>query len=151
MLEERNRLIQDFGVDLIAKIRDGLMTGILDLGDAKVLRDSLGHEENYQSDTEDGPDVVEPWGKELVEVQHAAAGKSKERQLRSGGRWGEHKVEGQAGHEGHHAFSQSHKGQQNDAEKQADTVGLYVGQQAFQLRREKRRHTHLRNWRKSCL
>src|SRR5262249_55823485 len=66
MLKKSDGLANDFSVHLIAKIRDGSVAGVLNFGNAKIFRNTLGYKEDDQRDAEDGPHVMDARRKKLI-------------------------------------------------------------------------------------
>ncbi len=131
VLKKSDGLANDFCVDLVAKIGDGGVPGVLNFRYAEVLGDAFGNENDHERDAEDGPDVVNARGKELVEVDGAAAGNGEQRELSAGGRGSQHVVPRDARHESDEAVGDGHESHKNDANSQAERVWPHVAEKPF--------------------
>ncbi len=134
MLKKTDGLANDAGINLVAQVRDGGETGVLNRSGAEVFGKRLCEEENDQGESKNRPDVVNPGGEIIVQVKNAAVpGKSPNRQSRTADGRIENEIDGQLDHEGDGAFGHRDKCDQNYTQTEPEGIGPQVSEQTLKL------------------
>ncbi len=129
VLEEPNRLTNDFRIDLVAQIGDGGVANVLNFSYAKVFRDAFGNVKHNEGQAENSPNVVNVGRKELIQINGTSARDGKERELRTGRRGGQYVIPRDPRHEGDETIGYGDESDKNNAHAQAESVRPHIAEQ----------------------
>jgi hypothetical protein len=133
-MEETDRLLHDFHVNAIAQIGDAGEADVLDQSAAEIFRKGLHQENEEQREGEDGPDMVDAGGDEVVHVHDAVgAGNLEEDEFLQRGLGIQDYVESGLDGEGDEAFGDAHDSHEQNAGGERQRVGSEIAQEAAEL------------------
>src|SRR5438132_7279482 len=134
VLKKPDGLANNARINLVAQVGDGRETGVLNRSRAEVFGKRFCEEENDQGESKNGPHVVNPRGKIIVQIKNASVPRqSPNRQARTGGTEIENEIDGQLDHQGDGAFGHRDKRDQNYTQTEPQGVGPQISEQALKL------------------
>ena len=134
VMEEADGLLHDLGVHAVAQIGDACEADILDQGAPEIFGDCFDQKNKEQRKREDGPDVVNAGGDEIVHVHDAiGAGNLEEDEFLQRGLRIQNHVESGLDGEGDQAFGDAHYGHEQNAGCKGERVGSEVTEEPPQL------------------
>src|ERR1700723_576155 len=133
-MEETDRLLHDFDVNAIAQVGDAGEADVLDESAAEIFGDCFYQKNEKKREGEDGPDVVDARGDEVVHVDDASgAGSLEEDEFLQRGLGIQHYVEGGLDGERDQTFGDAHDGHEQNAGGERERVRSEITQEAPQL------------------